>query len=187
VALGFYIFCGGGYCGCVSLIFFHLFSLALICSQTLQFVLLRMCLARAPLGHGVLWVGCFTSCSYVFFSVLADSPKTIDPLLFPCVMTSDVPILITSLFVVLLALVASIVDTSSLCPLPDWSTFTTEYSSNLAGVVHANQIEGDLIGLALVGLTCQTQIDVCYAPRRGVVACCKSMAVCPAFYLGYMV
>jgi hypothetical protein len=49
-------------------------------------------------------------------SVLADSPKIIDPLLFPCMMTSIVPILITSLLVVLLESVASIVGSFSQCP-----------------------------------------------------------------------
>jgi hypothetical protein len=53
---------------------------------------------------------------YFFSFVLADSPKNIGPSLFLCMMTSIVPILITSLLVVLLALVASIVDTFSPCP-----------------------------------------------------------------------
>jgi hypothetical protein len=35
-----------------------------------------------------------------------------------------------------------------------------EYSSNFVGAVHVDQIEGDSIGLALVGLTCQTQMFV---------------------------
>jgi hypothetical protein len=52
---------------CITEYFFHLFFIALLCSQTLQFVLLRMCLSQwTPSGHGVFWVRCFTSCPYVF-------------------------------------------------------------------------------------------------------------------------
>jgi hypothetical protein len=112
------------------------------------------------------------------FFVLADSQNIIGPSLIPCMMTSVVPVLITSLLVVLFALVASIVDTFSLCPLSDWSAFATEYFGNLGGVVHGDQIEGDLISLALVGLTCETQIFV-VPPRRGVVASYKGMVYAP--------
>jgi hypothetical protein len=51
--------------------------------------------------------------------VLADLPKIIGHSLFPCMMTSDVPILIMSPFVVLLAAV-------DICSLPGWSAFVIE-------------------------------------------------------------
>jgi hypothetical protein len=51
-----------------------------------------------------------------------------------------------------------------------------EHSGNLPGVVHADQIEGDSIGLALVGLTCQTQMSV-VPPRRDVVTSYRGMAM----------
>jgi hypothetical protein len=53
-----------------------------------------------------------------FLFVLADSPKIIGPSLFSCMMTSNVPILM-SFFVVLTVAVG-------ICPLPDWSAFATE-------------------------------------------------------------
>jgi hypothetical protein len=55
-------------------------------------------------------------------SILADLPKIIDPSLFSYMMTSIVPILMMSPFVVPLAAIYI----SSLCPLPDWSAFLAE-------------------------------------------------------------
>jgi hypothetical protein len=65
----------------------------------------------APSRHGVFWIGYFDG-SHIFFFVLADSPKIISSSSFPCIMTSVVPILMMSLFVVLLVVVG-------ICPLPD--------------------------------------------------------------------
>jgi hypothetical protein len=68
----------------------------------------------------------------------------------------------------------------SLCPHAKLIDLFGEYSSYLVGVVHADQIEGDSTGLVLVGLTCQTHMLV-VPPRRGVMASCKGMIVCPIF------
>jgi hypothetical protein len=74
--------------------------------------------------------------------VLADLPKIIDPSLFPCITTSIVPILMMSLFIVLLVAVG-------ICSLPGWSAFVAEWSSNLAGLVPGDWIEWRSIGLVL--------------------------------------
>jgi hypothetical protein len=66
--------------------------------------------------------------------VLADLPKIIGPSLFSCMRTSVVPILMMSPFVILLVAVG-------ICPLPDWSAFTAEWSGNLARPVHGDLIE----------------------------------------------
>jgi hypothetical protein len=42
----------------------------------------------------------------------------------------------------------------SSCPHAELIYLFGEYSSYLVGVVHADQTEGDLTGLVLVGLTC---------------------------------
>jgi hypothetical protein len=55
----------------------------------------------------------------------------------------------------------------SSCPLPNWSVFVAEYSDNLDGAIPADQIEGDSIGLAMVGLTCQTHMFVVPQARCG--------------------
>jgi hypothetical protein len=102
-AFGLYFFCGGWYCGCVSLnIFsasFSRFSLAL-----------RRCNFRFwdrvnPAGHhrGMEYFGSVVLMVDVssFLVVLADSPKIIGPSLSSCMMTSAVPILMISFFVVL--------------------------------------------------------------------------------------
>jgi hypothetical protein len=54
-----------------------------------------------------------------FLVVLADSPKTIGPSLSFCMMTSAVPILMMSFFVVLSV-------AAGICPLPDWSALEAE-------------------------------------------------------------
>jgi hypothetical protein len=108
--------------------------------------------------------------------VLADSPKIIVPSLFPCMMTSDVSILITSQLVVLLALVASIVDTFSLCPLarlvgfygrvfwqPCWS--------------YSCWPDWGRLNRSCTGGANLSNTNVCCAPRRGVVASCMSHPV----------
>jgi hypothetical protein len=66
--------------------------------------------------------------------ILADLPKFIGPSLFLCIMTSPVPILMMSLFVVLLVAIG-------ICPLPGWSAFAAEWSGNLAGLVPGDRIE----------------------------------------------
>jgi hypothetical protein len=68
-----------------------------------------------------------------FLFVLADSPKIIGPSL-SCMTTSVVPILMMSFFVFLLVVVG-------ICPLPDWSAFSAEWSGNLAGLVPGDRIE----------------------------------------------
>ena len=102
-AFGLHFFCGGGYCGCVSLIIFSAsfswFSFAL-----------RRCNFRFwdrvnPAGHhrGMEYFGSAVLMVVVssFLVVLADSPKIIGPSLSSCMMTSTVPILMMSFFVVL--------------------------------------------------------------------------------------
>ena len=81
--------------------------------------------------------------------------------------TSVVPILMMSLFVVLLAAL-------DICPLPDWSVFEAEYSSNLAGTVLDVQIGEDPIGRVLVVLAFQAQMFV-VSPKPSVVASHKCM------------
>jgi hypothetical protein len=99
---GLHLFCGGGYCGCVSLnIFpasFSWFSFAL---RRCNF---RFCDRVNLDGHhrGLEYFGSVVLLTVVssFLLVLADSPKIIGP------STSVVPILMTSPFVVLLEVVA---------------------------------------------------------------------------------
>jgi hypothetical protein len=101
-AFGLHFFCGGGYCGCVSL---NIFS----ASSWLSFAL-RRCNFRFwdrvnPAGHhrGMEYFGSAVLMVVVssFMVVLADSPKITGPLLFSCMTISAVPILMTSFFVVL--------------------------------------------------------------------------------------
>jgi hypothetical protein len=77
-----------------------------------------------------------------YLLVLADLPKIIGPSLFPCITTPAIPILMMSLFVVLLAAV-------DICPMPDWSAFVAEWSDNLAGPMLGDRIEWRSIGLIL--------------------------------------
>jgi hypothetical protein len=97
-----HFFCGGGYCGCVSLnIFYASFS-------WLSFAL-RRCNFRFwdrvyPAGHhrGMEYFGSAVLMVAIssFLVVLADSPKIIGPLLSSYMTTSAEPILMTSFFVV---------------------------------------------------------------------------------------
>jgi hypothetical protein len=82
-----------------------------------------------------------------FLVVLADSPKIIGPSLSSCMMTSAVPILMVSFFVVLSVVVG-------ICPLSDWSAFEAEHSGNLVGPVSGDRIERRSIGLVLEVPTC---------------------------------
>ena len=60
------------------------------------------------------------------------------------------------------------------CPLPDWSVFKAEYSSNLVGTVLDVQIGEDPIGRVLVVLAFQAQMFV-VSPKPSVVASHKCM------------
>jgi hypothetical protein len=149
MAFVLHFFCGGGYCGCVSLnIFsasFSWFSFALRCCN------FRFCDRVNPDGHhrGMEYFGLTVLLIVVssFLLVSADSPKIIGPSLFSCMTTSDVPILMTSPFVVLLEVV-------DICPLSDWSAFAAEWSDNLAGPVPDDWIEWCSIGLVLEVTPC---------------------------------
>jgi hypothetical protein len=77
-----------------------------------------------------------------FLFVLADSPKIIGPSLFSCMMTSAVPILMMSFFVVL-SVAVGIFRTAGLVSL------CAEQSSNLAELVHGDRIEWRSIGPVL--------------------------------------
>jgi hypothetical protein len=107
-AFGLHLFCGGGYYGCVSLnIFSASFSWF---SFSLRHCNFCFCDRVNPDGHhrGMEYFGLavlLTALSSLLL-VLADTPKIIDPLLFSCTMTSVVPILMTSPFVILLEVVA---------------------------------------------------------------------------------
>jgi hypothetical protein len=103
-AFGLHYFCGGGYCGCVSL---NIFSASF---SWLSFAL-RRCNFRFwdhvnPAGHhrGMEYFGSAVLMVAVssFLVVLANSPKIIGPLLSSCMTTSAVPTLMMSFFVVLL-------------------------------------------------------------------------------------
>jgi hypothetical protein len=120
-AFGLHFFCGGGYCGCVSLNIF--------CASFLWFSFaLNRCNFRFwdrvnPAGHhrGMEYFGSailMTVVSSVLF-VLADSPKIIGPSLSFCMTTSDIPILIMSFLPFFQLLQAY-------APLPDWSAFEAE-------------------------------------------------------------
>jgi hypothetical protein len=121
MAFGLYFFCGGGYCGCVSL---NIFSASF---SWFSFAL-RRCNFRIwdrvnPTGHhrGMEYFGSAilkVVVSSVLF-VLADSPKIIGPSLSFCMTTSAVPILMMSYFVILSV-------AADICPLPDWSAFEAE-------------------------------------------------------------
>jgi hypothetical protein len=108
MAFGLHLFYGGGYCGCVSLnsfsTSFSRFSFAL------RYCNFRFCDRVNPDGHhrGMEYFGSdvlLTAVSY-FLLVSADSPKIMGPSLFSFMMTSVVPILMTSPFDVLLEVVA---------------------------------------------------------------------------------
>jgi hypothetical protein len=97
-----HFFCGGGYCGCVSL---NIFSASF---SWLSFAL-RRCNFRFwdrvyPAGHhrGMEYFGSAVLMVAIssFLVVLADSPKIIGPLLSSYMTTSAEPILMTSFFVV---------------------------------------------------------------------------------------
>jgi hypothetical protein len=120
-AFGLHFFCGGGYCGCVSL---NIFSASF---SWLSFAL-RRCNFRFwdrvnPAGHhrGMEYFGSAVLMVVVssFLVVLADLPKIIGPSLSFCITTSVVPILIMSFFVVLSV-------AAGICPLPDWSALDAE-------------------------------------------------------------
>jgi hypothetical protein len=102
-AFGLHFFCGGGYCGCVSL---NIFSASF---SWLSFAL-RRCNFRFwdrvnPAGHhrGMEYFGSAVLMVAVssILVVLANSPKIIDPFLSSCMTTSAVPTLMMSFFVVL--------------------------------------------------------------------------------------
>jgi hypothetical protein len=144
-----FLFCGGGYCGCVSL---NIFSAS--------FSWFSFALSRCnfhfwdrvnPDGHhrGIEYFGSAVLMVVVssFLVVLADSPKIIGPSLSSCMMTSAVPILMVSFFVVLSVVVG-------ICPLSDWSAFEAEHSGNLVGPVSGDRIERRSIGLVLEVPTC---------------------------------
>jgi hypothetical protein len=88
---------------CVIEYFFCLLLLILLCN-------FRFCDRVNPDGHhrGMEYFGSAVLLTVVppFLFVLADSPKIIDPSLFCCTTTSDVPILMMSPFFVLLEVVA---------------------------------------------------------------------------------
>jgi hypothetical protein len=120
-AFGLHFFCGGGYCGCVSLnIFSASFSWFSFALRRCNFPFWDRV---NPDGHhrGMEYFGSaiLTADISSFLFVLADSPKIIDPSLFSCMMTSVVPILMMFFFVVLSVVVG-------ICPLPDWSAFAAE-------------------------------------------------------------
>jgi hypothetical protein len=114
MAFGLHLFCGGGYCGCVSL---NIFSASF---SWFSFALRRcnFCFYDRvnPDGHhrGMEYFGSAVLLTVVssFLFVLADSPKIIGPSLFCCTITSVVPILMMSPFIILLEAVV-------ICPLPD--------------------------------------------------------------------
>jgi hypothetical protein len=120
-AFGLYFFCGGGYCGCVSLnIFFASFSWFSFALRRCNF---RFWDRVNPVGHhqGMEYFGSailMTAVSPVLF-VFVDSPKIIGPSLSFCMTTSVVPILMMSISVVLSV-------ATGICPLPDWSAFEAE-------------------------------------------------------------
>jgi hypothetical protein len=97
-AFGLHFFCSGGYCGCVSL---NIFSASF---SWLSFALRRcnFCFwdrVNTDVHHrGIEYFGLVVLMADVssFLVVLADSPKIIGPLLFSCMMTSAVPILMMS-------------------------------------------------------------------------------------------
>jgi hypothetical protein len=108
-----------GYCGCISL---NIFLLLFPCSHLLSSVAIYAfetvsasmdtIEAWSILGRLFCWMFlCLLPCLY--WSIYQ---KNIGPSLFSCMMTSVVPILMMSHFVVLLA----DVDMSSLCPRSDW-------------------------------------------------------------------
>jgi hypothetical protein len=120
-AFGLHFFCGGGYCGCVSL---NIFSASF---SWFSFALNRCNFhfwdRVNPAGHhrGMEYFGSailMAVVSSVLF-VLADSPKIIGPSLSFCMTTSTIPILMMSFFVVLSV-------AAGICPLPDLSAFEAE-------------------------------------------------------------
>jgi hypothetical protein len=65
---------------CVIKYFLYFLFLALLCSQALQFSLLRPCQSRcAPSGHGVFWFGCFDGSHVFFFACISRLTKNHRP------------------------------------------------------------------------------------------------------------
>jgi hypothetical protein len=107
-AFGLHLFCGGGYCGCVSLnIFSASFSWFSFALRRYNF---RFFDRVNPDGHhrGMEYFESTVLLTVIssFLFVLSDSPKIINPSLFCCTTTSVVPILMTSSFIILLEAVA---------------------------------------------------------------------------------
>jgi hypothetical protein len=108
MAFGLHLFCGGGYCGCVSLnIFSASFSWFSFALRRCNF---HFCDCVNPDGHhrGMEYFESAVLLTVVssFLFVLADLPKIIGPSLFCCTMTSIVHISMTSPFIVLLEAIA---------------------------------------------------------------------------------
>jgi hypothetical protein len=181
MAFGHHLFCGGRYCGCVSL---NIFS----ASFTWLSFALRHCnfrfWDRVNLdGHhrGMEYFGSAVLMAVVssFLVVLANSSKIIGPSLFSYMITSVVPILMISFFVVLSV-------AAGICPLLDWSVFEAELSGNLVGPASGDRIERRSISLVLVVPSCRIQMFG-VPPKRGTVASQTGMVACPTFDLGHMV
>jgi hypothetical protein len=111
--------------------------------------------------------------------VLADLPKNHWPFIISCMTIFAIPILMISLFVVLLVVVG-------ICPLPDWSAFAVEWSSNLAGTMPGARIEGRSIGLVREVPTGQKQM-IGVLPKQGIVVSQMDMVAYPTFDSGHMV
>jgi hypothetical protein len=113
------------------------------------------------------------------FLVLADLPTNHWPFIISCMTIFAIPILMISLFVVLLVAVG-------ICPLIDWSAFAVEWSGNLAGTMPADWIEGRSIGLVREVPTSQKQM-IGVLPKRGIVVSRMYMVAYPTFDSGHMV
>jgi hypothetical protein len=133
---------------CVIKYFFYFLFLALLCSQALQFSLLRQCHYRwAPSGYGVFWVGCFDGSCVFFFACIGRFTKNHRPFTIflydgiCCIYFDDVPF-------------CRPLGSCRYMPLLDWSAFAAEWFRNLAGPVPGDQIEWRSIGLVLEVPTC---------------------------------
>jgi hypothetical protein len=99
------------------------------------------------IGPGVFWVGCFTGSRILFFACIGRFTKNHQPFIVSfydhifCTYIDDVSF-------------CRLLGGYKYMPLPDWSAFAAEWSSNLAGPVLGDRIEWRSIGLVLEVPTC---------------------------------
>jgi hypothetical protein len=181
-AFGLHFFCGGGYCGCVSLNIFSAFF------SWLSFALRRcnfLFWDRVnPVGHhrGMEYFGSAVLMVAIssFLVVLANSPKTIGPLLSFCMTTSAVPILMMSFFC------CSFSCCRHMPPCRIGRPWRPSSPAILLGLCLVTGLSG---AQSVLYWWCQPVEYGCLGCplKRGTVASQTNMVACPTFDLEHMV